>query len=53
MSNKDFILEAIENAKMKLKLYRENSTGEYLGGMEYTQLIKMLNAAQKLVKLIC
>ena len=46
LDNKTYILEAIENAKTKLKLYREKSSGEYIGGQEYTQLIEMLNNAQ-------
>ena len=31
-------------AKIKLALYREKS-GEYLGGLEYTQLIKLIDSA--------
>ncbi len=48
-NDKDYIIEAIENAKTKLKLYRDQHTGEYIGGQEYSQLIKMLNNAQKRV----
>jgi len=28
--------------KQKLRLYRESGTGEYLGGVEYTELMKRI-----------
>lgn len=35
-----FVLVA---ARQKLIIYRDNSSGEYLGGMEYTMLIKLID----------
>ena len=36
---------ALENAKLKLQLYREAHEGEYLGGVEYTQLMREIDEA--------
>ena len=51
-NNADAILElmrAAESAREKLKLYRSQHSGEYIGGMEYTALINKLdNALAKL-----
>lgn len=49
MNEEDYIIEAIENAITKLSIYRGQLSGEYFGGMEHTQLIKMLKEAQKKV----
>lgn len=32
-------------AKEKLRLYREASTGEYVGGLEYTELVRRIDEA--------
>lgn len=32
-------------AREKLKLYRDASTGEYVGGVEYTDLMRRIDAA--------
>lgn len=37
--------ELLRECREKLRLYRENSNGEYLGGVEYTDLIRRLDAA--------
>ncbi len=37
--------EALLMARQKLVLYRANSSGAYHGGMEYTALLSMINAA--------
>ena len=36
---------ALERAKEKLTLYREAHGGEYVGGVEYTQLIREIAEA--------
>lgn len=36
---------ALEHAKQKLSLYRDDHSGEYIGGVEYTQLIGEIDAA--------
>ena len=36
---------ALEHAKTKLVLYRGDHSGEYVGGVEYTQLIKEIDEA--------
>lgn len=37
--------EALIKAREKLQLYRANCSGEYVGGMEYTALIKIMDEA--------
>jgi len=37
--------EALEAAKVKLQKCRKHHGGEYVGGMEHTALIKMINKA--------
>lgn len=51
LASKDVSLQALANAretlklaKQKLHLYRTNSDGEFLGGMEYTALVKRIEA---------
>lgn len=39
------VREALTNAREKLKLYRAQHSGEYIGGMEYTSLIRQIDAA--------
>lgn len=36
---------ALSRAREKLTLYREAHGGEYVGGVEYTQLIREIDAA--------
>lgn len=36
---------ALEAARHKLTLYREQHSGEYIGGMEYTALLRMIDTA--------
>ncbi len=45
VSELEELKEVLKLAKVKLKLYRENHSGEYLGGMEYTQLMHTINDA--------
>lgn len=37
--------QALEHAKEKLQLYRDDHTGAFVGGVEYTQLIREIDAA--------
>jgi len=37
--------EVLSRAKEKLQIYRENHSGEYVGGTEYQYLIKLINRA--------
>uniref|UniRef100_A0A6M3LUC0 Uncharacterized protein n=1 Tax=viral metagenome TaxID=1070528 RepID=A0A6M3LUC0_9ZZZZ len=37
------ITTVLSNCKTKLQLYRANMDGEYLGGVEYTELIKRID----------
>ncbi len=37
--------EALEAAKLKLSLYRGEHSGEYVGGMQYTDLMTMIDEA--------
>ena len=37
--------EALMSAKLKLKFYREASGGEYVGGTEYTALVRQIDDA--------
>ena len=37
------IITVLSNCKTKLQLYRANMNGEYLGGVEYTELIKRID----------
>ena len=37
--------KALREARQKLQLYREAHSGEYVGGLEYTQLIRLIDIA--------
>ena len=37
--------EALRHAREKLMLYRKAHSGEYIGGMEYSQLMRQIDAA--------
>lgn len=37
--------DALLDAKLKLQLYREKHSGEYIGGVEYTELMRRIDAA--------
>ena len=39
------LLHALTKAKEKLKLYRAQHSGEYIGGMEYGMLMDLINEA--------
>jgi hypothetical protein len=39
------LLEALKLAQEKLKIYRAGSSGAYQGGMEYTALMRTIDAA--------
>lgn len=38
---------ALQAAKQKLQVYRAQHSGEYIGGMEYEALIRMIDEALK------
>ncbi len=42
-----FMKTALQAAKEKLQLYRAEHSGNYIGGIEYTDLIRMIDAALK------
>lgn len=46
----DELVDVLIPAKEKLQIYREHSTGEYQGGMEYTQLVNLIDEAIAKVK---
>lgn len=37
------LVGALEASRAKLKVYRENSNGEYMGGMEYQMLMSLVD----------
>jgi len=39
------LIDALKDCKEKLKLYRENHSGEYIGGREYMGLMKDIEQA--------
>ena len=41
------VIGLLENCKYKLRLYRADHSGEYIGGMEYTELIQQINDMQE------
>jgi len=41
------IVGLLENCKYKLRLYRAEHSGEYIGGTEYSELIKQINDMQE------
>ena len=41
----DFLKQVLRTAKNKLKCYRKEHGGNYVGGMEYTQLMKIIEEA--------
>lgn len=43
----DRLRTALSDARVKLELYRAQHSGEYVGGLEYGQLIKKIDDALK------
>jgi len=44
------LVEALNKSKQKLELYRENHSGEYIGGLEYSELQRRNTIALDLAK---
>ncbi len=43
----EHLRNALTLAREKLKLYRAQHSGEYIGGMEYTALMQLIDEALK------